>query len=87
MYQFWCVLIIRMQHDNNVRLKFERAVVTAFLIAAITKIAVVQNDVFDADFLCYANGLIRAVVVNQNYVIDDVNGISAYVFNSVFSAL
>jgi hypothetical protein len=52
-----------MQHDDDKRTKFERFVVAGFLIAAVTEVVIVLNDVVDAELFGYVDGFIRAVVV------------------------
>jgi len=72
MDQFGRVLVIGMQHDDNVGAKLERFVVARFLIAAVTEVVVVLDDVADADFARDGDCSIRTVVVHEYDFVYDV---------------
>ena len=53
MNQLRGVLVIGMQHDNDIATQLQRFIVTSFLIAAIPQIHIVFDDVFDSGRLRY----------------------------------
>lgn len=63
------VLVIGMQHDDNVRTDFQRFVVARFLVAAVSLVLLVADDVVNAQLLPYLNGTVAAGIVHEHHFI------------------
>lgn len=72
LYEFWSVLIVRMQHHHHVGAEFEGFVVAGFLVAAIAFVGLMPDNVPYAQVLCDLDSLVGRVVVNQNHLVHDV---------------
>ena len=66
------ILVIRMQHDDNVATQGQRFVVTSLLVPAITQIVVMLDDVFNAERMCHRNRFVGAIVINKNNFVHNV---------------
>jgi hypothetical protein len=65
-----CVLIVRVQHDDDVCARVQRLAIAGHLIAAVTVVTVVLEDE-QAEFARDIDGLVAAVVVDEDADIDE----------------
>src|SRR3989338_3238395 len=68
------VLIIGMQHDDDVGSELERLVVAGLLIGAIPAILRVADDMSYPEFACDFACAIVACIIYENHLINDVEG-------------
>ena len=72
-HQLGRVLIIGVQHDDDVRTQAESRVVAGLLIATVAPIGVVLNRVLDAQRLGERQRVVGASVVDEHDIVDDVD--------------
>ena len=66
------VLVVGMEHHDDVRPDLERLVVAGLLVAAVAFVLIVLDDIFDAQLLGHLDRVVAAAVVDQDDVVDDV---------------
>ena len=66
-----CVLIIRVNHDDDVGASFEREAVTGFLVAAVAGIFFVDVDFHAEELRGDFYGVVAAAVVHEDNQIHD----------------
>ena len=83
MNQLWCVLIIWMQHDNDISTNFKCFIIARFLISAVSFILFMLDDMTNA------NSTVLSLLQSSTKITSSTisNGISLYVFCKVNSAL
>ncbi len=70
--EFRRVLIVRMEHDDDVSAKLERTRVARLLVTAVPTIALVYNDVANAELPRKLDCPIAAGIINQDDFVHDV---------------
>lgn len=70
----WRVLVIRMQHDDNIRVDFKGLLVQRFLIAPISFVLFVADDMVDAEVTGFFNGIVAAGIIAQNDFVHEASG-------------
>ena len=72
MDEFGRVLVIGVKHDYNIPAKCNSFIVTGFLVSAVAFVIIMLNNMPDPDLPAYFDGIIAAVVVNQNNFVNNV---------------
>src|SRR5579872_1558422 len=60
-----------MEHDHNVGAQLQRLVITGFLVAAVTPVLIVPDDVPDAQFAGHGYRPVAAVIIHQHDLVHD----------------
>src|SRR5580658_1936419 len=61
-----------MEHNDDIGAQFQRFVITGLLVAAITPVLVMPDDMGDPQLAGHGDGPVTAVVVHQHHLIDDI---------------
>ena len=68
------VLVVGVNHDDDVGAELEGFCVAALLVAAVAAVHFMDDDVTDADALGYFHGVVGAFVVHEHDFVHDVHG-------------
>src|SRR6266542_1270647 len=72
-HQLRRILVIRMQHDHNVRTSLKSFTVASFLIPAVTQVrSVLERG--DVEFARQSHCLVRTAVVNKEHFVNNIKG-------------
>ena len=80
------VLVVGVDHDDNVRAPLERLRVAGFLVSPVAAVVRMHNGV-NPKGAGYLGSIVFAVIIHQNYFIKIPGGISRKVRSSVSAAL
>jgi hypothetical protein len=66
------ILVIRMEHDDDVGANLECFIVAGFLVAAIASVLFMSDDMVDAEFFGHGDGVVPAIVIYEDDFVDDI---------------
>lgn len=66
------VLVVGVEHDDDVRLEREGCIVAGFLVRAVPAVLVVEVEVLNIALFCHGDGAVSAVVIDEDDVIHNV---------------
>jgi hypothetical protein len=79
-------LIVRMEHDNNVRAGVQCRRVAGLLVSAVTPVALMHMNL-QSKLVCQRHRSICAVIVDQNASIHDIGSLFYCFLESLFSVI
>src|ERR1700722_13552402 len=66
------ILVVGMQHDDDIRPQFQRLVIATLLVAAIAAVMVMFDDMGDSELMADVDRPVAAVVIYQYYLVYDI---------------